>query len=130
MLALDTNVLVRYIVQDDKAQAAQATRAIELLTSDSPAFISCIVLCELNWVLKTVYKISKESCITTLRKILSIAVFEVERPECCAKALRTYEKGMADFSDYLIYEIAKNEGYERVLTFDAKALKSEGFQQP
>ncbi len=130
MYALDTNVLVRYIVQDNKEQAQQAAAAIERLTSEGPAFISCVVLCEVHWVLKTAYKIAKEERLATLKKLLSVAVFAIERLECCTKALKHYEKGQADFSDYLIQEIAKAEEYDTVLTFDAKAQKDLGFQQP
>ena len=130
MYALDTNVLVRYIVQDDQEQAQKAANAIERFTSEDRAFISCIVLCEVNWVLRTAYKLPKEECLTTLRKIVSVASFDVERIECCTKALKRHEKGLADFSDYLIQEIARYEGYDTVLTFDAKAQKDVGFQQP
>lgn len=130
MYALDTNVLVRYIVQDDKHQAQQAAYAIERLTPDDPAFISCIVLCEVHWVLKTAYKIAKEERLTALKKVLSVAAFDIERLECCTKALKQYEKGQADFSDYLIQEIAREEGYDIVLTFDVKAQQDSGFQQP
>jgi predicted nucleic-acid-binding protein len=132
MYALDTNVLVRYIVQDDDAteQVQKATQAIERLVIDDPAFISCIVLCEMNWVLRTAYKISKEGRIAALRKILSVAAFHIERLECCTKALKRYEKGKADFSDYLIQEIARQEGYDTVLTFDTEAQQDTGFRLP
>ena len=130
MIALDTNVLVRYIVQDDKPQAKKATQAIEALTADDPAFISCIVLCEINWVLKSAYKISKEDCIGALRSILSVAVFDVERFDVCSKALTLYEAGAADFSDYVIQQIARQEGYNTVLSFDKQAQKSAGFRSP
>jgi len=130
MVALDTNVLVRYIVQDNKEQAQKAACVIERLTSEDRAFISCIVLCEINWVLRTTYKISKEECLKTLKKIISVASFDIERIECCTRALKRYENGQADFSDYLIQEIARHEGYEVVLTFDARAQKDSGFQEP
>jgi predicted nucleic-acid-binding protein len=130
MVALDTNILVRYIVQDDKKQAQKATHAIEQCTSEKRAFIACIVLCEINWVLKTAYKISKQERLTTLKKILSVSAFDIERLECCTKALKHYEKGQADFSDYLIQETARHEGYNTVLTFDTTAQKERGFQQP
>ena len=130
MIALDTNVLVRYIVQDDKTQARQASKVIEGLTPDRPAFISCIVLCEINWVLRTAYKIAKSECVETIKNILSVAVFDIERLEPCLAALRQYEAGQADFSDYLIQNIAKQEGYDTVLTFDKKALKYTQFQSP
>lgn len=130
MIALDTNVLVRYIVQDDKDQARKAGKVIEKLAIDSPAFVSCIVLCEINWVLKTAYKIAKSHRIAALNSIISVAVFEIERLDPCLVALRQYKLGQADFSDYLIQNIAKQEGYKIVFTFDKKALKSPHFKSP
>ena len=130
MVALDTNVLVRYIVQDEKIQARKASKAIEALTAQNPAFISCIVLCEINWVLKTAYKISKTNCIEALNNIISVAVFDIENLEACLAALKQYEAGRADFSDYLIQNIAKQKGYDTVLTFDKKALKHPNFKSP
>jgi predicted nucleic-acid-binding protein len=75
MIALDTNVLVRYIVQDDREQAHQASALIEALSSDKKAFISCIVLCEVNWVLRTAYKTPKEQCVVVLKHILYLCQF-------------------------------------------------------
>ena len=130
MIALDTNILVRYIVQDHKVQAEKATQVIEKLTASTPAFISCIVLCELNWVLKTAYKTPKEKRLKTLQGLLSVAVFDIERLDACLKALRQYKAGQADFSDYLIQQIVLHKGYDTVLTFDKKALKTSGFESP
>jgi predicted nucleic-acid-binding protein len=128
MYAIDTNVLIRYIVEDHPEQTREATEAIEQLTPEKQGFISCIVLCELNWVLKTAYKISKSERVATLQKILSIPVFEIEQLDCCLKALRSYEKGPADFSDYLIQQIGERHGYRILLTFDQKASRETGFQ--
>lgn len=130
MVALDTNILVRYIMQDDATQAQQATKAIEALTADKQAFISCIVLCEVNWVLRSAYNISKEECLSTLNKIITVAAFDIEHIDCCLHALKAWQKGNADFSDYLIQAIAESKGYAITLSFDKKALKSEGFQHP
>jgi predicted nucleic-acid-binding protein len=130
MFALDTNVLVRYIVQDDKAQTERAVKVIDSLRSEKPAFISCIVLCELNWVLKSFYKISKKERLDVLQKILSVAVFDVERLDVCLKAHKLYEKGSADFSDYIIQQTGAEAGYSSLLTFDKNALKNTGFKAP
>ncbi len=130
MIALDTNVLIRYLVQDDKTQAQKANRLIEALTPDTPAFISCIVLCEVNWVLESAYKIKKKERLEALRGIVSVAVFAMEHLDACLKALKLTESGPADFSDYLISQIAQQEGYETVLTFDKKALRCAGFKNP
>ena len=128
MYAIDTNILIRYIVEDNPEQAQKAAEAIEQLTTEKQGFISCIVLCELNWVLKTAYKISKRERVATLQKVLSVPVFEIEKLDCCLKALRSYEKGQADFSDYLIQQIGEKHGYEILLTFDQKASRETGFQ--
>jgi len=129
MVALDTNVLVRFLTQDDKNQSAKASRVIEGLTSQSPAFISCLVLCEVNWVLKSAYGCSKSEIVVIIDQILAMAVFHVERASECRKALKLYDAGAADFSDYLILKIAEAEGYDSVLTFDKKALKTKGFSE-
>lgn len=128
MYAIDTNVLIRYIVEDNPEQTQKATEVIEQLTPEKQGFISCVVLCELNWVLKTAYKVSKSERVATLQKILSVPVFEVEQLNCCLKALRSYEQGKADFSDYLIQQISETYGYKILLTFDQKASRETGFQ--
>ena len=129
MIAIDTNVLVRYIVQDHKEQAARASAFIESLSVDS-GFISSIVLCELNWVLISAYKIKKEKRIVVLDTILSTSSFKIENLTIAIKALRSYQKGSADFSDYLILETAKQAGYSGVATFDKAALNEESFETP
>ena len=128
MFALDTNVLVRYIVQDDKAQAAKATKVIERLSAESPAFVSCVVLCEVNWVLKSAYKSPKQERLNVLQNFLSVPVFDIEQLESCVRALKCYRDGKADFSDYLIQDIGRVHGYDTLLTFDKNAQKSQGFK--
>ena len=128
MIALDTNVLVRYIAQDDKEQAKKATKVIESLTPEEPAFISGIVLCELNWVLKSFYKMPKKDRLATLQDILSVSVFDIEGLAESLRALKLYETGKADFSDYLIQQIAQQKGYDTVVTFDKNAQKGKGFK--
>lgn len=130
MFALDTNVLVRYIVQDDKAQAARATKVIERLSAESPAFVSCVVLCEVNWVLKSAYKSPKQERLNVLQNFLSVPVFDIEQLEGCVRALKCYRDGKADFSDYLIQDIGRVHGYDTLLTFDKNAQKSQGFKSP
>ena len=126
MIALDTNILVRYIVQDDKAQAKKATKAIESIDTNDPAFISIIVLCELNWVLSAAYNVDKQRRIEVLEKMLSADVFKVECFSACLSALKYFKSGKADFSDYVIAQCAKQTGCDAVLTFDKNAAK-DGF---
>jgi predicted nucleic-acid-binding protein len=126
--ALDTNVLVRYLVQDDEEQASKASAVIEALTPDNPAFIACIVLCEIHWVLKGAYKVRKEESVSILKRILSVAAFDIEHLAACLSAVRRYEQGKADFSDYVIQEIAARKGYSVTVTFDQRAAQEDGFR--
>lgn len=129
MHGLDTNILVRYIVQDDQAQAKKAGFIVESFTREDPAFITTIVLCELNWVLKSSYKVSKANRIKTLEQLLCTDVFKFENYHCCLRALTSYKKGKADFSDFLIAEISKKEGIKSVITLDNIAAKEDGFEK-
>lgn len=127
MFALDTNVLVRYIMQDDPAQTELVTQYIESLTSDDPAFISSLVLCELCWVLKSAYGASRQDCATAIEAILEVPVFTFDDGEICSRALQSYIAGSADFSDFVIRETALSAQCDGVKTFDKNALREKGF---
>lgn len=132
MYALDTNVLVRYVVEDGDSpeQTERAAALMGRFTPDNPAFVSCVVLCELVWVLKSAYQCDKAERINALHRILSMNALDVENLEACQAAFQNYRFGQADFSDYLIQEIAASNGYPTVITFDRKAQKSMGFVSP
>ena len=128
MTGLDTNILIRYIVQDDPLQAELAARIIENdLSEEAPGYINLIVLCEILWVLSYAYKYSKDDIIKVLKQILITNCFEVESSHIVWGALNKFENCSADFSDSLIAELNKEHGVELTLTFDKKAAKSPGF---
>lgn len=103
MIGLDTNVLVRYLVQDNPEQAQQAKCAIEQATAKNiPIFINQIVICELLWVLSYSYDYSKDALIDLLQKILSTKQFEMEGREILWAAFGLYKKSKADFADCLL----------------------------
>ena len=129
MIGLDTNVLVRYIVQDDPEQAHLATEAIEAqCTSESPGRINVIVLCELIWVLARGYGYDRQLVSSVVRRILSSPELLVEEDEAVWKALKVYEQGTADFSDYLLGLLNHRAGASPTLTFDRKAAKESFFE--
>lgn len=130
MTGLDTNVLLRYLVQDDPGQSKLANNAIARLNTENPGFVSMVVLCELNWSLRRAYKLPKPDRIGILDRILATAEFEIEQKRLCRRALTAYRNGAADFADYLIKEVAHASGCTTVLTFDKAALKSPGFTAP
>ena len=94
MKGIDTNVLVRYIVQDDPAQSKQANQFIKTstMTEENVIFIPAIVLCELVWVLESCYDYQKEDITTVLEKILKTQQFCSEPLEVLWNALRDYQQ--------------------------------------
>ena len=128
MKGLDTNVLVRYLVQDDPRQAAVATRFIETQCSDeSPCFIGQIVLCELAWVLESNYGQSRAEISAVIEQLLQVGQLEVMEPDVAWRALDDYKNSNADFPDHLMARINESQGCEVTLTFDKKASKQPSF---
>ena len=124
MIGLDTNVLVRYISQDDPNQAALATDFIEgNCSKESPGFVNHIVLCELFWVLKRCYGINQSRSLEIIGQIMRTVQLRVHEPQIVLKALRLAQKGSADFADYLISQINLSEGCNATVTLDRKAAK-------
>lgn len=125
MIGLDTNVLVRYITQDDTKQAARAGALIEgRCTAESPGWINAVVACELVWVLEGAYGYPRDTVARVLRQILGTAELSVESPQLVWAALRAYEQGGADFADYLIGAGNHAAGCAATCTFDKRAAKS------
>lgn len=121
MIGIDTNVLVRHIVQDDEGQAKEATRLIEsCCTADDPGLISLVVLCELVWVLDRGYGYGRAMIAGLLRRLLSVDDLRVERSELAWQAVGLYEKGKADFADYVIGLCHSQQGAEVTYTFDRR----------
>ena len=129
MKGLDTNVLVRYLVQDEPRQAASAARYIERhCTSDSPCYIGHIVLCELAWVLESNYQQNREEIALIIEQLLQVGQLEVMDPDVVWRALKDYKKSNADFPDHLLARINQSQGCDWTLTFDKKAAKQPLFQ--
>ncbi|MBU0782942.1 MAG: type II toxin-antitoxin system VapC family toxin [Gammaproteobacteria bacterium] len=128
MIGLDTNVLVRYIAQDDPRQSAKATKLISSLTAESPGFISQVSLIEMVWVMQSCYKASKPEVVAILETLFSTRELVVENTETAIKALKIFEASKADFSDCLIERSANNAGCLYSVSFDAHAIKTAGFK--
>lgn len=122
MIGLDTNVLVRYVVRDDPAQAARADREIE---AGERLLIDGIVLCELVWVLEAGYQFSRADITAVLERILATAQFEIEKKDLVLAALDDFRRSTADFSDCLIGRRNRAAGAMEAVTFD-RGLKGLG----
>jgi predicted nucleic-acid-binding protein len=102
MIGLDTNVLVRYIMQDDARQAALATRLVESLSAESPGYLPLVAVVELAWVLTSAYDLDRQQLIAALEGVLRSKEFIVEQADIVWKALRLFDATNADFADCLI----------------------------
>ena len=129
MIGLDTNVLVRYLVQDDAAQAEAAERLIEgRCTRESPGLVSAVVLAELAWVLKGAYSQDRTTVVSVLRQILQTAELVVDAPDVVWAAVSDFEQGGADFADCLIAHGNFAAGCAVTYTFDKGAAKGRHFE--
>ena len=126
MIALDTNILVRYIVQDDVAQAAAASRLIEKeCTPSRPGWVDAVVLCELVWVLESAYDYPRATVADVLQTLLTSDELRVEMSTIARAALRTYRSGTAGYADCLIGLRNQHAGCDATCTFDKKAGRME-----
>jgi predicted nucleic-acid-binding protein len=126
---LDTNVIVRYLAQDEPRQSAAATRLMEkTLSAEAPGFVTLVSLCEIAWVLADCYHADRERIRAVLEGLLGTKQIVVESPELAWKALRAWRHPAADFSDALIGEVAAAGGATKVATFDKAAAKLPMFE--
>jgi len=129
MIGLDTNVLVRYVTQDDPVQSAKASELIESLTTASPGFVSLVSILELVWVPQSCYQSAKSDVVMVLETLLRTRELTVEHAEIIWQALRKFVANKADFADCLIERCAHAAGCEYTATFDLNAIKTTGMKR-
>lgn len=128
MIGLDTNVLVRYIAQDDPKQSLMATRLVESLTADSRGYVTIVSVVELVWVLTDCYALTKGELCEVLGTLLRTRELVVAHADTVWQALRLLKEGKADFSDCLIERFAKEAGCDYTATFDRDAARHCGMR--
>lgn len=128
MLAIDTNVLVRFLVRDDEVQFDKACRLIKREgAAGRPIFISLLVLLETEWVLRSRYGLSKKLMLAALSGLLDADDVFLENEPVIEEALFLWKEATADFADCLIGAQHRRLGCRATASFDAKALKLPGF---
>ena len=131
MLAVDTNVLVRLLVGDDAQQRRAAMKRLEhVLATGDGVVVSPVVLAELTWVLAGAYEYTRTQITAALRALLDTPPFVVPERAAVVGAIASFEKGAADFADYLILALGQAEGASVLLTFDKRLLKTAGCELP
>ena len=126
MIALDTNVLVRYLVCDDRQQAEAARTLLESLTAERPGFVCREVTVELVWVLERAYGFNRHQVADIVEELLSTDSLVFEAQDDVARAALRYQNGSAGFSDLMISGAARRSGAHPLYTFDKKAARLEG----
>jgi predicted nucleic-acid-binding protein len=129
MQGIDTNVLVRYLVQDDPKQSKAAVQYIESrCTDETPGFINHIVLCETMWVLKRLYNVSKKDSIRIIEGLLGAPQLFLQDPDIVFQALEEYAENKIDFADCLSGRCNLHNNCISTITFDINAAKSSSYK--
>lgn len=131
MIGLDTNILVRYLTQDDSVQSAKATEIIEQrLTASNRGFVSIVTMAEIVWVLDRAYGFTNKEITAAIERMLQVEVLLIENEQEVFAAMITLKRGQGAFADALIAELGAKAGCTHTLTFDRKASRLPGFTLP
>ena len=129
MIGLDSNVVVRYLVQDDPVQSRRATEIIERrLSTRNPGFISVVAVAETVWVLDRAYRFSDEDIVAAIERTLQTDVLVVENEQEVFAAMTAVADGRGPFADALIGALGSKAGCSATLTFDRGALRLPDFE--
>lgn len=130
MIGLDTNVIIRYLMQDDKKQFTYAENLIETAIRQKKIIhINLVILCEVVWVLSYHYKLGRVEISQFLDMLLHAEQIEVENRQLALSALHEYQNSQADYADCIIGFTNQFLGCTTTYTFDKKAAKLPYFTQ-
>jgi predicted nucleic-acid-binding protein len=129
VIGIDTNVLVRYLAQDDAVQSAMATELIERrLTALNPGFISVVAMAETAWVLARSYRLDDKAIAAAIERVLQVDGLVVENEQAVFTGMIALRDGRGSFSDALIGALGTAAGCSCTVTFDRKALRLDEFE--
>ena len=129
MIGLDTNVLVRYLAQDDPEQSSRATDLIEhQLTERDPGFVSAVAMVETAWILERAYGLTAGEIAAAIERTLQAAVLVVEDEQEIFEAMTELRHGRGSFADALIAAVGRKAGCSHTVTFDRKAARLAGMR--
>jgi len=129
MIGLDTNILMRFLAQDDPVQSRRATEIItQQLSEEEPGFVSLVTILEVYSVLKSVFKRSREDLASDIEKVLSADTLEIQNEQEVYNAVLALKTGTGSFEDALVGSLGIWRGCSTTLTFDEDAArKLHGF---
>jgi len=121
MIGLDTNIVIRYLTQDDEIQSKIVKNFIETELSEQQGFITTVSLIEMVWILESCYKQPKSAIVRILESLLATTQFAIESSEIIHVAVKRFSKGNADFNDAVMAVTAEKVGCTKVVSFDKKS---------
>lgn len=123
MIGLDTNILLRYLAQDDPVQSPRATAILAQLTEAEPGFVSLVTILEVYWVLKSVYRRSRQDLANDIEKLLSADILELQNEQEVYNGVIALRAGTGSFEDALVGALGTWRGCSATLTFDQDAAR-------
>jgi predicted nucleic-acid-binding protein len=131
MIGLDTNILVRYLTQDDPVQSAKATEIFERRLSEAnPGFVSIVAMVETVWVLERAYGLAADEIAAAVERMLQTDVLVLQNEQDVFTAMIALKQGRGSFADAVIAALGARAKCSCTLTFDLKALRLSGFELP
>jgi predicted nucleic-acid-binding protein len=129
MIGLDTNILIRFLADDDAIQSPRARKIIERqMTKDDPGYVSLAAMLEMAWVLEKIYKLSNSELAEAIKRILQVRTLFVENEQEVYTAMVLLQTGQSSFADALIGALGQWADCDFTLTFDRKASRLDGFE--
>lgn len=129
MISLDTNILIRLLVRDDPAQTFLVDQLIQdAIEAGESCFVGDAVLCEVEWVLESSYRAQREDVLAAMQELIAQEIFVFDDREAFRQAIDSYQRGKAEFSDFLIGAKGQARGARVTYTFDRALSRHEGFK--
>lgn len=128
MTGLDTNVLLRYFLEDDPVHSPIARKVMDSLTAADPGWIGLATVLEFVWVLKSKTRASRSTVASALDRLLALDALMVEQAVVVSLAVRRFRGSNAEFADCLIAASAKAAGCKHIVTFDRIAERDAGMK--
>jgi predicted nucleic-acid-binding protein len=126
MIGVDTNVLMRYLLRDDRQQSQQAKVIMDGFTQQQPGFISITTLLETMWLLRQTYKMSKEDVLQIVHALVVSTSIRIQAEPAVDEAIEIAQRGNFDLPDVLVSIFGRDAGCSHTLTFDRKAATIPG----
>jgi predicted nucleic-acid-binding protein len=130
MIGIDSNILLRYLLDDDPVWSARATRFVEEeLTVEEPGYVNLVTLAEIIWTLRSSPRFDREKLATVIDGLLSFDKLVVAEADAVSRAVQKFRDGGAGLADFLIAELNAAAGASPTVTIDRKASQNAAFKR-